>query len=130
VGEHLRGGLSKRERQVMETIFSRKKATAAEVLRTIPDPPSYSAVRAILGVLVGKGLLTYRRKGRRYLYAPTVSRRRAGLSAAEHLLSTYFEDSVADALTAMLQVDRGKLKDADYQKLVGLIREAERGEKP
>lgn len=126
----MRGGLSKRERQVMETIFGRKKATAAEVLGAIPEPPSYSAVRAILRVLVGKGLLSYRRKGRRYLYAPTVSHRRAGLSAAEHLLSTYFEDSVADALTAMLQVDRGKLTDADYQKLVGLIREAERGEKP
>ena len=130
MSELLRSGLSKRERQVMEAVFSRKTATAFEVREAIPEPPSYSAVRATLQVLVDKGLLSYRRDGRRYLYAPTVSRRRAGLSAAEHLLSTYFQDSVAAALTAMLQVDRGKLTDADYQRLLALIREAERGGKP
>jgi len=130
VSERLRSGLSKRERQIMEAIFSRKKATAAEVLGAIPEPPSNSAVRATLQVLVGKGLLTYRRERRRYLYIPTVSRRRAGLSAARHLLSTYFEGSVAAALTAMLQVDRMKLADSDYRKLVELIREAERGGRP
>jgi predicted transcriptional regulator len=126
----LRSELSKRERQIMEAVFSRKKATAAEVQEAIPEPPSYSAVRAAFQVLVGKGLLTYRREGRRYLYAPTVSRRRAGRSAAAHLLSTYFEGSVAAALTAMMQVDRRKLKEADYRQLVELIREAERGGKP
>ena len=130
MGESLRSGLSKRERQIMEAIFTRKKATAVEVLGAIPEPPSNSAVRATLQVLVGKGLLTYRLEGRRYLYAPTVSRRRAGLSAARHLLSTYFEDSVAAALTAMLQADRRKLADSDYRKLVELIREAERGGRP
>ena len=128
--ERLHSGLSKRERQIMEAIFSRKKATAGQVMGAIPLPPSYSAVRATLQVLVGKGLLTYRRDGRRYLYAPTVSLRRAGLSAAQHLLTTYFEGSVAAALTAMLQVDRGKLTDADYRKLLELIREAERGGRP
>lgn len=130
MSEQLRSGLSKRERQVMEAVFSRKKATAFEVRKAIPAPPSYSAVRATLQVLVDKRLLTYRRDGRRYLYAPTVSRRRAGLSAAKHLLSTYFQDWVAAALTAMLQVDRGKLTDADYRNLLALIREAERGGKP
>ena len=130
MSESLRSGLSKRERQIMEAIFTRRKATAVEVLGAIPEPPSNSAVRATLQVLVGKGLLTYRREGRRYLYAPTVSHRRAGLSAARHLLSTYFEDSVAAALTAMLQADRRKLADSDYRKLVELIREAERGGRP
>jgi predicted transcriptional regulator len=126
MSERLRSGLSRRERQIMEAIFSRKKATAIEVREAIPDPPSYSAVRAALQVLVGKGLLTYRRKGRRYLYAPTVSHRRAGLSAARHLLATYFEGSLAAALTAMLQADRERLADSDYRELVGLIRDAER----
>jgi BlaI family penicillinase repressor len=130
MGVSLRSGLSKRERQIMEAIFSRKRATAAEVLGAIPEPPGNSAVRATLQVLVGKGLLTYRREGRRYLYAPTISRRRAGLSAARHLLSTYFEDSIAAALTAMLQADRRKLTDGDYQKLVELIRGEEREGKP
>ncbi len=127
MSERLRSGLSKRERQVMEAIFSRKKATAAEVLGRIPQPPSNSAVRATLRVLVGKGLLVYRREGRRYLYAPTISHRRAGLSAARHLLGTYFENSIAAALTAMLQADRKRLTDADYQRLLELIRESEKG---
>jgi BlaI family penicillinase repressor len=129
VSERLRSGLSKRERQVMEAIFRRKKATAAEVQGAIPEPPSYSAVRATLQVLVDKGLLSYRREGRRYLYSPTTSPRSAGLSATRHLLSTYFDNSVAAALTAMLQMDRKRLTDEDYQKLVELIREAEKGAK-
>ena len=127
MSERLRSGLSKRERQIMEAIFARRKATALEVKGAIPAPPSYSAVRATLQVLVEKGLLTYRREGRRYHYTPTVSRRKAGLSAAQNLLSTYFEGSIAAALTAMLQVDRRKLTDADYRELVELIREAEKG---
>jgi predicted transcriptional regulator len=130
MSERLRSGLSRRERQIMEAIFSRRKATAMEVMGIIPAPPSYSAVRAALQVLVDKGLLTYQREGRRYLYAPTVSRRRAGLSAAQHLLSTYFEGSVAAALTAMLRADRRKLTDADYRQLVELIQEAEKGGRP
>ncbi len=127
MSERLRSGLSKRERQIMEAIFSRKKATAVEVRGVMPKPPSYSAVRATLKVLVDKGLLSFRREGRRYLYAPTISQRRAGLSAARHLLSTYFENSIAAALTALLQADRKKLTDADYRKLLELIRESEKG---
>ncbi len=127
MSELLSSGLSKRERQIMEAVFGRKRATASEVREAVPKPPSYSAVRATLQVLVDKGLLTYRREGRRYLYAPTISRRRAGLSAARHLLSTYFENSIAAALTAMLRADRKKLADADYKRLLALIREAERG---
>ena len=127
MSERLKSGLSKRERQVMEAVFSRKKATAAEVRGTMPEPPSYSAVRATLQVLVGKGLLSHRREGRRYLYAPTISQRRAGVSAAKHLLSIYFENSIEAALTAMLQADRKKLTDANYRRLMTLIRETERG---
>jgi predicted transcriptional regulator len=130
VSERLRHGLSKRERQIMEAVYTSKKATAAEVRAAIPEPPSYSAVRAALQVLVTKGLLTHRREGRRYVYAPTISRQRARLSATQHLLSTYFEDSVEAALTALLRVDRKKLTDCDYQKLVELIREAESEGKP
>jgi predicted transcriptional regulator len=123
----LGSGLSKRERQIMEAVFRRKKATAFQVQEAMPEPPSYSAVRATLQVRVDKGLLAYRREGRRYLYAPTISHRRAALSAARHLLSTYFENSIAAALTAMLQADRKKLEDVDYQRLLELIREAEKG---
>jgi len=120
----LRHGLSKRQRQVMEAIYRRRAATAAEVRADIPEPPSYSAVRATLRVLTERGLLAHRREGRRYLYAPTISQRRAGVSAARHLLSTYFEDSIAAALTAMLSVDRRKLTAVAYRRLVELIRKA------
>lgn len=125
MSELLGSGLSRRERQIMEAVFSRKKATAVDVQQAMPRPPSYSAVRATLKVLVDKGLLAFRREGRRYLYSPTISRRRAGVSAARRLLSTYFENSIAAALTAMLQADRKKLTDADYKKLRDLIRGTE-----
>ncbi len=84
----LRHGLSKRERQMVEAIYARKSASAAEVRQAIPHPPSYSAVRATLRVLVEKGLLVYRREGRRYVYAPTISREKARASALRSLLDT------------------------------------------
>lgn len=127
MSERLRHGLSKRARQIMEAIYSNKEATAAEVRASIPKPPSYSAVRATLEVLVRRRLLNRRREGRRYVYTPTISRRRAAVTAARNLLSTYFEDSIASALTAMLRMDRKKLTEQDYRKLVELIRRAERG---
>jgi len=127
MSQRLRHGLSKRERQIMEAIYSRKSATAAEVRRAIPDPPSYSAVRATLQILVGKGLLTHRREGRRYVYTPTISHQRARRSAIRQLLATYFDDSVEAAVAALLKMDRKRLSEDDYKKLIELIQEAEKG---
>ncbi len=122
----LRHGMSKRERQVVEAIYSRKSATAAEVQASISDPPSYSAVRATLSVLVRKGLLSYRRNGRRYVYAPTVPHEKARKSALRHLLETYFDGSVNAAMAALIRVDRKQLSDEDYRSLDDMIKKIEK----
>jgi predicted transcriptional regulator len=118
----LRHGLSKRERQIVEAIYARRSATAAEVRAAIADPPSYSAVRATLNVLLRKGLLSCRRTGRRYLYTPTIPHEKARRSALRHLLETYFEGSVHAAMAALIRVDRHKLPDRDYRELDQMIR--------
>jgi len=130
VSHRLRHGLSKRERQIMEAIYSRKSAAAAEVRSAIPDPPSYSAVRATLEVLVDKGLLTHRREGRRYVYIPTISPGRARQAAIRQLLETYFGDSVEAVVAALLRMDRKRLSEADYRRLIELIQEAEKEGRP
>ena len=122
----LHHGMSKRERQIVEAIYSRKSATAAEVRASIPNPPSYSAVRATLSVLVRKGLLSYRRIGRRYVYAPTIPHEKARRSALRHLLQTYFDGSVHAAMAALIRVDRRKLSDQDYQRLDEMIKKIEK----
>jgi BlaI family transcriptional regulator, penicillinase repressor len=121
VTTRLRHGLSKRERQIMETIYRLKTASAAEVRAGIPDPPGYSAVRATLQILVTKGLLTHRRDGRRYVYSPTIPHRQARRSAVQHLVSTYFDGSVTAAVAALLDADRKPLSDEDYRQLIELI---------
>ncbi len=121
----LRHGLSKRERQMVEAIYARKSATAAEVRAAIPDPPSYSAVRATLRVLVEKGLLAHRRENRRYVYAPTIPRDKARLSALRTLIDTYFDGSVNATMAALIRVDRKRLSDEDYRSLHALIDRAE-----
>lgn len=105
----------------MEAIYRLNTAGAAEVCAGIPDPPSYSAVRATLQILVTKGLLTHRRVGRRYLYAPTIPAGRARRSAVQHLVSTYFDGSVAAAIAALIDTDRKGLSDDEYHRLLDLI---------
>ena len=117
----LRHGLSKRERQIMEAIYRLKTASAAEVQAGMPSPPGYSAVRATMQILVNKGLLTHRRDGRRYVYAPTIPHRQARQSAVQHLVSTYFDGSVTAAVAALLNTDRKRLSDAEYRQLIALI---------
>jgi len=122
----LRHGLSKRERQMVEAIYARKSATAAEVRKAIPSPPSYSAVRATLRVLVEKGLLVYRREGRRYVYAPTISLEKARSSALRNLLETYFDGSVNAAMAALIRTNRKHLSDEDYASLRAIIEKSEK----
>jgi BlaI family penicillinase repressor len=126
MGERLRHGMSKRERQIVEAIYARKTASAAEVRAAIPDPPSYSAVRATLSVLVRKGLLTHRRQGRRYFYAPTIPHEQARVSALRHMVETYFDGSVNAALAALIRVDHTQISNEDYRSLREMIRKIEK----
>jgi BlaI family penicillinase repressor len=122
-----REGLSRRERQIMDIVYAAGEATAAEVHERMADAPSYSAVRALLRVLVEKGHLKHRRDGRRYVFRPTVARTRARRSALERLLATFFDDSVEAAVATMLDLRGRELDDDELDRIEALIQEAREG---
>ncbi|MDZ4702232.1 MAG: BlaI/MecI/CopY family transcriptional regulator [Rhodothermales bacterium] len=115
--------LSRRERQIMDVIYQKGKATAAEVMDQIPDAPSYSAVRALMRILVEKGHLSYALSGNRYIYKPTVSRQTAKHNALQHVLSTFFEGSVSQAMVALLDLT-DELPEDELERLSVLIEKA------
>ena len=113
--------LSRRERQIMDIIYRLGEATAAEVMENLPDPPSYSAVRALMRILEEKTHLRHRQEGPRYVYTPTVPLDAAKQSALKHVLSTFFEGSVSQAVAALLDLGRDDLTDAELERLARLI---------
>jgi len=114
--------LSRRERQIMDVIYARGQATAAEVVAALPDPPSYSAVRALLHILEQKGHLRHQEHGPRYVFLPTVSRDRARKSALRNLVRTFFDGSPAQAAAAL--IDQADLSDDDAERLSEMIEKA------
>ena len=116
--------LSRRERQIMDVIYRQGSATAQDVRAQMPDPPSYSAVRALLRVLEGKGHLKHRHDGPRYVYHPTVARDRARKSALKQLLSTFFDDSPEAAVAALLDMSTDESDDGELDRLAALIERA------
>lgn len=116
--------LSRREREIMDVVNAAQRATAAEITARIPDPPSYSAVRATLSVLVDKGHLRYEEDGPRYVYLATVPRTRARRTAVRQLLDTFFQGSPADAVVALLDETKDKLGPQDLERLSRLIEDA------
>jgi predicted transcriptional regulator len=117
-------GLSRRERQIMDAIYRRGRATAAEVLQEVPDPPSYSAVRAMLRVLEEKGHLRHEEQGPRYVFLPTVPREKARRSALKQLVQTFFDGSTEQAVAALLDLSAATLSDAELNRLSALIDQA------
>ncbi len=116
--------LSRRERQIMEVIYRRGQAWVAEVLERLPDPPSYSAVRALLRVLEEKGYLKHNKEGPRYVYFPTLPRQRAARSVLKQMLKTFFDDSIEQAVAALLDVSASELSQARLDRLAHLIQQA------
>lgn len=116
--------LSRRERQIMDVLFKRGRATAAEIQAGLPDPPGYSAVRALLRVLEDKGAVRHEQDGPRYAYRPTMARESARRSAIHHLLHTFFEDSPEQAVAALLDRSVTDLSDAELDRLAALIEKA------
>lgn len=116
--------LSRRERQIMDIVYRLGEATAAEVMENLPDPPSYSAVRALLRILEEKTHLRHRQEGPRYVYVPTVPLDAAKQSALKHVLSTFFEGSVTQAVAALLDLGQDDLSDAELHRLARLIDQA------
>jgi predicted transcriptional regulator len=112
--------LSRRERQIMDVIYRHGKVTAAEVLAELPEPPGYSAVRAMLRLLEEKGHIRHEQDGPRYVYMPTVNRDKARRSAMRHLVRTFFDGSTEDAVAALLQSD-ADMSEAELERLSRLI---------
>ena len=118
--------LSRRERQIMDIIYERGQASAAEVRANLPEPPSYSAVRALLRVLKEKGHLKHKRDGARYIFLPTRPRHHAARSALKRILQTFFDGSAAKAVAALLDVADSRLSPAELDRLAQLIEEAKK----
>jgi predicted transcriptional regulator len=108
----------------MDVIYRFGQATAQEVREHLPDPPSYSAVRALLRVLEDKGHVAHRQDGPRYVYLPTVPREEARRSALRQLLGTFFDGSAEQAVAALLDLSGGHLSDDELDRLSDLIERA------
>jgi len=111
--------LSRRERQILDILYAKGSATAAEVHAAMPDAPSYSAVRALLRILEAKGHATHQAQGTRYLYLPSVPRESARNSALTRIVQTFFDGSAGQAAAAL--VDSGSLSDEELTRLSALI---------
>lgn len=119
-------GLSRREREIMDVIYRVGEAGVAEVRDRMPDPPSYSAVRALLRILEEKGHLTHRQEGARYIYAPVRSRAEARESALRRVLTTFFDDSTEKAMAALLDLSATEMSREEFDRLAELIDAARR----
>jgi predicted transcriptional regulator len=120
------GGLSRRERQIMDILYQRGKSSASEVLEAMPDPPGYSAVRAMLRVLEEKGHVRHQAEGLKYVYVPTVARDKAKRSAVKHLLDTFFKDAPEQVVAALLDVSSTRLTRAELDRMAEMIEKAKR----
>jgi BlaI family penicillinase repressor len=124
--DHELEGLSRRERQIMDFLFRRGKASVGEVMGGISNPPGYSAVRATLRTLEQKGRVVHEEDGRAYVYRPTVRREAARRSALTHVLRTFFDNSAEQAVAALLELKGPKLSDAELERVARLINKAKK----
>jgi predicted transcriptional regulator len=120
--------LSRRERQIMDVLYQKGKATALEVQESLPDPPSYSAVRALLRILEDKGHIRHEQDGPRYVFTPKLPRDKARRSAIRHMMETFFEGSPEQAVAALLDVSSSKLSQEELDRLAQLIENARSSE--
>jgi BlaI family transcriptional regulator, penicillinase repressor len=118
--------LGRRERQIVEVLYRLGKASVAEVLANLPDPPSYSAVRGMLSLLEEKGHVRHKRDGMRYVYTPAIAPAKARQSALRQLVSTFFEGSPLAAATALLEMSDHQLSPEERDHLSALIARREK----
>ena len=119
-------GLSRRERQIMDILYRSGKASASDVLNAMPDPPSYSAVRAMLRVLEEKGHVKHQEEGLKYVYAPVVARDKAKRSAVKHVMETFFNGSAEQIVAALLDVSSTKLTREELDRMAEMIEKAKK----
>ena len=119
-------GLSRRERQIMDILYQRGKASVAEVREAMKDAPGYSAVRAMMGVLEEKGHARHQAEGLKYVYMPTVAREKAKRSAVKHLLDTFFAGEPDQIVAALLDVSAARLTREELDRMSEMIEVARR----
>jgi BlaI family penicillinase repressor len=112
-------GLGKRERQIMNVLYAKGRASVAEILAGLSDPPSYSSVRAMLRYLEDKGQVRHEQDGPRYVYLPSVAKASARKSALGHLLNTFFDDSVTSVVATLLE--SRSLSREEHERLSKLV---------
>jgi BlaI family penicillinase repressor len=122
----LHTGLTRRERQIMDILFRRGRATAAEVLAELPGDPSYSTVRTQLRVLEEKGHARHEEDGVRYVYMPAVARVTARKSALRHVIDTFFDGSTEKVVAALLGGEATRLSSEEIDRLAALIARAKK----
>jgi BlaI family transcriptional regulator, penicillinase repressor len=116
--------LSRRERQIVDILYRRGRATAAEVMADLPGNPSYSTVRTQLRVLESKGHVRHEDDGQRYVYSPAVPRGTVRRSALKHLVETFFDGSVEQTVAALLGGDASRLSEEELDRIARLIARA------
>jgi BlaI family transcriptional regulator, penicillinase repressor len=121
--------LSRRERQILDILYEQGKATAAGIQAALPDPPSYSATRALLRILEEKGHVQHESDGPRYVFRPRVGKEHARKSALRHMVQTFFNNSASDAVAALLDASSKELKPEDLDRMEGLIEKARKERK-
>jgi predicted transcriptional regulator len=121
--------LSRRERQVMNIIYARGHATAVEIHEALPDPPTFSATRAVIRTLEEKGHISHQEQGLRYIYRPVVPPEKARRSAVSQLVSTFFQGSPTRLMAALLDGSAAKMSDEELDELERMIRDAKEKKK-
>lgn len=116
--------LSRRERQIMDAVYKLGRATVSEVLEELPDAPGYSSVRTILGVLVEKGYLWHERESHHYVYYPTTSPEDARAEMMGHVVDTFFQGSVTEAVSALIDLSNDELSRRDYDEIIDMVKES------
>jgi predicted transcriptional regulator len=118
---------SRREREIMDIIYQRGRATAADIMEELHNPPSYSAVRTLLRVLEEKGHLRHEQSGQRYVFKPVVNRERAKRSALQKMLKVFFDNSTEAVVAALLDMPGARLTDEERARLSKLIEQSGEG---
>ena len=121
--------LSRRERQIMDVLFARGRATGPEILEGLPDKPNYSSVRTILRVLERKGYVHHTEEGLRYVYEPTAPRQAASRSALERIIRTFFDGSAKQAVAALLDPAVFDLRKQELSELARIVEQAKKEKK-
>ena len=116
--------LGRRERQIMDIVFKLGRASVTQVQSELPDPPSYSAVRAMLGFLEDKGYLRHEQNGLKYVYIPTTDRQKARASALEHIVKTFFGGSATEAAAALIELPNSGISEKERLRLLSAIQKA------